>query len=61
MLLARLEFQRGGQNDRMTEYRMTERTKTICLTIFDLWGIKINIITTFRLPVIISQTVRTMR
>ena len=34
-LLARLKFQRGGQHD-----RMTDRTKTICPTIFDLGGIK---------------------
>ena len=49
-LLARLKFQRGGQNDRMTELqndrmtelqndRMTDRTKTICPPIFDLGGI----------------------
>ena len=31
------EFQRGGQN-----YRMTDRTKTICPPIFDLRGKKIN-------------------
>ena len=34
-LLARIKFQRGGQND-----RMTDRTKTICSPIFDLRGIK---------------------
>ena len=37
-LVARLKFQRGGQND-----RMTDRTKTICPQIFDLGGIKIII------------------
>ena len=36
-LLARLKFQREGQND-----RMTDRAKTICSTIFDLGGIKIE-------------------
>ena len=35
-LLARLKFQRGGQN-----VRMTNRTKTICPSIFDLGGMKI--------------------
>ena len=42
-LLGRLKFQRGGQNDRITEWqndRMTDRTKTICPPIFDLGGIK---------------------
>ena len=34
-LLARLKFQRGGKND-----RMTDRTKTICPPIFDLGDIK---------------------
>ena len=40
-LLAMLKFQRGGQND-----WMTDRTKTICPPIFDLGGIK-NIVATF--------------
>ena len=38
------KFQRGGQNYRIAElqsYRMTDRTKTIYLPIFDLGGIKI--------------------
>ena len=39
-LLARLKFQRGGQNDRMT--------KTICPTFFDLGGIKNIYIYTFQ-------------
>ena len=34
-LLARLKFQTELWN-----YRMTDRTKTICPPIFDLWGIK---------------------
>ena len=41
-LLARLKFQRGGQNDIITELqndRITDRTKTIYI---DLGGIKIN-------------------
>ena len=37
-LLARLKFQRGGQNDRITE--MTDRTKIICPPIFVLGDIK---------------------
>ena len=44
-LLARLKFQRGGQNYRMPELqndRMTDRTKTICPPIFDLGGIKMG-------------------
>ena len=44
-LLARLKFQRGGQNARMTELqndKMTDRIKTICPPIFDLRGIKIS-------------------
>ena len=43
-LWAMLKFQRGGQNYRIAElqsYRMTDRTKTIYLPIFDLGGIKI--------------------
>ena len=38
-LLARLKFQREWQND-----RMTDRTKTICPPIFDLGGIKMQIV-----------------
>ena len=46
-LLARSKFQRGGQNYRITEwqnYRITDRTKTICHPIFDLGDIKILLI-----------------
>ena len=41
-LLARLKFQSGGQNDRLTEWQTDRMTKTICPPYFDLGGIKIH-------------------